>query len=81
MTQKLFREILSFQIFASLEGFKRPFLLENCAKLPQYSISIPFKLPPMATSTGDVDQWIEIAQQCKYLPENDLKVSKNLEII
>ena len=56
MTQKLFREILSFQIFASLEGFKHPFLLENCAKLPQYSISIPFKLPPMATSTGDVDQ-------------------------
>jgi serine/threonine-protein phosphatase 6 catalytic subunit len=27
----------------------------------------------MATSTGDVDQWIEIAKNCKYLPENDLK--------
>lgn len=22
---------------------------------------------------GDLDKWIEIAQQCKYLPENDLK--------
>ena len=22
----------------------------------------------------DVDQWIEIAKDCKYLPENDLKV-------
>jgi len=22
----------------------------------------------------DVDKWIEIAKQCKYLPENDLKV-------
>ena len=27
------------------------------------------------TSTGgDLDQWIEIAKNCKYLPENDLKV-------
>ena len=24
---------------------------------------------------ADVDQWIDIAKQCKYLPENDLKVS------
>lgn len=24
---------------------------------------------------SDVDKWIEIAKQCKYLPENDLKVS------
>jgi len=24
---------------------------------------------------ADVDQWIEIAKQCKYLPENDLKVT------
>jgi hypothetical protein len=23
---------------------------------------------------GDVDKWIEIAKECKYLPENDLKV-------
>ena len=23
---------------------------------------------------SDVDQWIEVAKQCKYLPENDLKV-------
>ena len=29
----------------------------------------------MATSTGDIDQWVEIAKECKYLPENDLKVS------
>ena len=28
----------------------------------------------MATSTGDIDQWVEIAKECKYLPENDLKV-------
>ena len=25
----------------------------------------------------DVDQWIEIAKDCKYLPENDLKVIFN----
>lgn len=23
---------------------------------------------------SEVDKWIEIAKQCKYLPENDLKV-------
>ena len=23
---------------------------------------------------GDIDKWIEIAKECKYLPENDLKV-------
>ena len=23
---------------------------------------------------GDVDKWIEIARECKYLPENDMKV-------
>ena len=23
---------------------------------------------------GDVDRWIGIAKECKYLPENDLKV-------
>ena len=23
---------------------------------------------------GEIDQWVEIAKQCKYLPENDLKV-------
>lgn len=23
---------------------------------------------------ADVDKWIEVAKQCKYLPENDLKV-------
>jgi hypothetical protein len=23
---------------------------------------------------ADVDQWIDIAKECKYLPENDLKV-------
>ena len=28
----------------------------------------------------DVDQWIEIAKDCKYLPENDLKVKFNNEI-
>ena len=56
MTQKLYREIPSFQLFASLKEFKRAVLLGDCAKFPQYSLSIPSKLPPMATSTGDVDQ-------------------------
>ena len=28
----------------------------------------------------DVDQWIEIAKDCKYLPENDLKVLRNYYI-
>ena len=23
---------------------------------------------------GDVDHWIDLAKECKYLPENDLKV-------
>jgi hypothetical protein len=23
---------------------------------------------------GDIDKWIDIAKECKYLPENDLKV-------
>lgn len=27
---------------------------------------------------GDVDKWIEIAKDCKYLPENDLKVKMNM---
>lgn len=26
----------------------------------------------------DLDKYVEIARQCKYLPENDLKVSKNV---
>lgn len=25
---------------------------------------------------SDIDKWIEIAKECKYLPENDLKVNK-----
>jgi hypothetical protein len=24
---------------------------------------------------ADVDQWIDIAKECKYLPEHDLKVN------
>ena len=24
---------------------------------------------------SEIDQWIDIAKQCKYLPENDLKVT------
>ena len=28
---------------------------------------------------SEVEQWIEIAKECKYLPENDLKV--NISII
>ena len=27
---------------------------------------------------GDVDKWIAIAKECKYLPENDLKVTLQL---
>ena len=27
---------------------------------------------------GDVDKWIAIARECKYLPENDLKVTLQL---
>ena len=23
---------------------------------------------------AEIDKWVEIAKQCKYLPENDLKV-------
>ncbi len=25
--------------------------------------------------SNDVEKWIEIAKECKYLPENDLKVA------
>ena len=28
----------------------------------------------MGGPDGDLDSWIEIAKECKYLPENDLKV-------
>ena len=31
----------------------------------------------IASKMADVDKWIEIAKQCKYLPENDLKVNLN----
>ena len=27
---------------------------------------------------SDIDKWIDIAKECKYLPENDLKVKKNV---
>ena len=37
------------------------------------SVCICFLIEKMA-STGDVDQWVEISRECKYLPENDLKV-------
>lgn len=26
---------------------------------------------------ADIDKWIDIAKECKYLPENDLKVTSN----
>ncbi|MPC26972.1 hypothetical protein E2C01_020125 [Portunus trituberculatus] len=29
------------------------------------------------TKMADVDKWIEVAKECKYLPENDLKVRNN----
>lgn len=28
------------------------------------------------TKMADIEKWIEIAKECKYLPENDLKVIK-----
>jgi hypothetical protein len=27
---------------------------------------------------ADIDKWIDIAKECKYLPENDLKVINSL---
>lgn len=30
---------------------------------------------------SDIDKWIDIAKECKYLPENDLKVINIYEII
>ena len=30
---------------------------------------------------GDVDQWIDIAKECKYLPENDLKVNHSCALL
>ena len=26
---------------------------------------------------ADIDKWIDIAKECKYLPENDLKVTSS----
>jgi hypothetical protein len=26
---------------------------------------------------ADVDKWIDIARECKYLPENDMKVRRS----
>ena len=34
-----------------------------------------------AAPGGDVDRWIEIAKDCKYLPENDLKVTLNFIVL
>lgn len=30
-----------------------------------------------AETKSDLDHWVEVVKQCKYLPENDLKVSGN----
>ena len=36
-----------------------------------------FVTPSAQTKMADVDKWIEVAKECKYLPENDLKVGNN----
>lgn len=36
------------------------------------AIVVVLKMAPL-----DLDKYVEIARQCKYLPENDLKVSYN----
>lgn len=30
---------------------------------------------------SDIDKWIEIAKECKYLPEHDLKVNNIYDIL
>lgn len=30
---------------------------------------------------AEIEKWIEVAKECKYLPENDLKVSIPVSII
>ena len=30
---------------------------------------------------GDVDHWIDLAKECKYLPENDLKVNHSCALL
>lgn len=40
------------------------------------SAVVVFKMAPL-----DLDKYVEIARQCKYLPENDLKVSMNIIFI
>lgn len=32
----------------------------------------------MALNSQDLDEWIELASKCQYLPENDLKVGMQL---
>jgi hypothetical protein len=35
-------------------------------------------LPSQYQKMADIDKWIDIARECKYLPENDLKVISSL---
>lgn len=30
---------------------------------------------------SDIDKWLEIAKECKYLPENDLKVNNVHQVL
>jgi hypothetical protein len=32
----------------------------------------------VSVKMADIDKWIDIAKECKYLPENDLKVINSL---
>lgn len=34
----------------------------------------------MVEINADIDNWIELAKQCKYLPEADLKVKKLVQV-
>lgn len=45
---------------------------EASYSLAAFSVSI---MAPL-----DLDKYVEIARQCKYLPENDLKVSRSFWI-
>lgn len=29
-------------------------------------------------TAGELDRWVEVAKKCEYLPENDLKVRREL---
>ena len=60
------------RITASLRLMPRICLIGNEASQLRINAHAQFR---SESKMADVDQWIDIAKQCKYLPENDLKVS------